>query len=387
MRQTVITAVALAAAALGGQAQEPPARIVILGSSTAGGAGASRPERSWAALLSAALAPAGYTVINRSLAADTTAGAIARFGRDVAPLRPAYVVLATSIYNEGITGSPKAAWTRYVENLARLVDMTSALGATAVVMGPYPNDAANVEVQALIETLYQQLSASGARVWDFFNPVADGRGHWLPGLTVDGIHPSDQGHFYLFDSVPLGTFRGAYLQEWRRGRLEGLGGCALQRETSLVFSRPSMSWTVGVAARYAAGTRTLLAMPELELRVDTRGSSIEVAQGGNVLAIAAFPEDAAWHDIYVTRKDATGRIELYLDGVSVASSWGAPRGAISQVTAPSLAEDSGADVRLATAYRTPLDEGALSALRRGAAVTKSAEAWPPPCLPAARRGI
>jgi lysophospholipase L1-like esterase len=386
MRQTVIIAVALAAAALAGRAQEPPVRIVILGSSTAAGAGASRPERSWAALLSAALAPAGYTVINRSIAADTTAGAIARFERDVAPLRPAYVVLATSIYNEGITGSPRAAWTRYVENLARLAAMTSALGAIPVVMGPYPNDAANVEVQTSIETLYQQLSASGARVWDFFNPVVDGRGHWLPGLTVDGTHPSDQGHFYLFDSVPLGTFRGTYLQEWRRGHPGVFGNCGLQRETSLVFSRPSLSWTVGVAARYAAAPRTLLAMPELELRVDTWGSSIELAQGGNVLAIASFPDDGAWHDIYVTRKDATGRIELYLDGVGVASSGGAPQGAVSQVTAPSLAADSGADVRLATAYRTPLDARALSALRLGAPVTKSAEAWPPPCLPAARRG-
>ena len=62
--------------------------IVILGSSTAQGVGASTYARSWAGLLTSAVAPRGWTVQNVSISGSGTAGSLARFDQDVTPLRP-----------------------------------------------------------------------------------------------------------------------------------------------------------------------------------------------------------------------------------------------------------------------------------------------------------
>src|SRR5579883_3007408 len=67
--------------------------VVILGSSTAAGAGASDYQFSWAARLARAIAASGFHVLNLSISSTTTQDSLDRFATDVAPLRPDFVVL------------------------------------------------------------------------------------------------------------------------------------------------------------------------------------------------------------------------------------------------------------------------------------------------------
>ena len=92
-------------------------RLVILGSSTAAGAGASSYRLSWAGRLTEALAPLGITVINRSISGSNTAASIQRFQRDVEALRPNYVVFSTSLHNELVLTRREEARKEFVENL------------------------------------------------------------------------------------------------------------------------------------------------------------------------------------------------------------------------------------------------------------------------------
>jgi lysophospholipase L1-like esterase len=371
---------------LTGIAQAAPvaagATIVILGSSTAAGAGASRSEKSWAALLSAALASRGYAVVNRSVAGDTTGGTLARFARDVTPLKPAFVVLATSIYNEGINVAPATSWTTYVNNLDRLIAMTQSIGATPIVMGQYPNNGASAQVYGLVQTLYRQLNAAGVRVWDFLNSVEDAKGHWLPGLTSDGTHPTDQGHAYLFDAIPLTSFDPVDKLRGGRSRAADESPCMVQQPLTITFSRPATSWSIGAFVRPSNVSRTLLAAPEIELAVTYDGSYLALWQAGEIQVggLVGSLASGDWHEIYVSRKHATNRIDVYFDGVSVGFSDQFFAGAISRVTLPASVPCFGdlcgaPSVVMAPLFRTPLNSGNVEAIHRGAPIVNSVEVW------------
>ena len=80
--------------------------------------------------------------MNASIAATGTEDSLARFQRDVLPYAPDFVILATSLWNEGFAQNPNTIADQYVRNTQQLVGMVESLGALPVVVGPYPNSAA-----------------------------------------------------------------------------------------------------------------------------------------------------------------------------------------------------------------------------------------------------
>jgi hypothetical protein len=112
-------------------------RIVILGSSSARGVGASNCLlTSWAIQFRDAMKAKGYEVINVSKEADNATALINRFFTDVAPLNPDFVILAGSIYNDG--GPTPGNLNFHEQSVHRLIKMVESIGAVPVIMGQFP---------------------------------------------------------------------------------------------------------------------------------------------------------------------------------------------------------------------------------------------------------
>ena len=126
-------------------------RIVILGSSTGAGMGAStytgdpsqsngwtEPATSWVGRMRSAMGT-DATIINRSKSGSNTLTSISRFWTDVAPYKPDSVVICTGWNNEptpgtGIVGKARGYLTRILE----LCSLTEKIGAKPVVICSQP---------------------------------------------------------------------------------------------------------------------------------------------------------------------------------------------------------------------------------------------------------
>ena len=188
----------------------PGRRVVILGSSTAAGIGASHYARSWAGRLTSELQLRGYRVFNRSISGNNTRDLLARFDTDVTPLQPEFVVFASSMQNESINTDPRGAYARYTANSALLLEKARRIGASSVVIGQYANNGYSGEAVDVVQRVYEDLERQGIATWDLFGPTADPiTGKWLPGLSDDGVHPNDPGDKLIFDSDPPGALSDA----------------------------------------------------------------------------------------------------------------------------------------------------------------------------------
>ncbi|HWE52283.1 MAG TPA: SGNH/GDSL hydrolase family protein, partial [Bryobacteraceae bacterium] len=159
-----------------------PNTIVVLGSSTAAGVGASTYQTSWVGLLTSALASKGYIVQNVSISGTNTGDSLARFDRDVTPNNPAFVVLATSIVNEPTDTAAQS----YLAKTLLLIHKVESIGAIPVVVPPYPNDGFSASMYSSIQNIYTTLGAEGVPLLDFLDAADDGQGHWVAGLSLDG---------------------------------------------------------------------------------------------------------------------------------------------------------------------------------------------------------
>ena len=112
-------------------------KILVFGSSVAYGYG-SPTFNGWARRLAAALAPRGYTMVNKSIGGNKTTDLIGRFYADVVPENPGIVILGLSLANEGLLGIYKeAVYTQYITNMRRLVAMCREMGYKVIVTGVY----------------------------------------------------------------------------------------------------------------------------------------------------------------------------------------------------------------------------------------------------------
>jgi acyl-CoA thioesterase-1 len=106
--------------------------IVVLGDSLSSGYGLLL-EQSWVSKLEGRLKAEGYgyTVVNASIAGDTSAGGLARLPRLLETHRPAIVIIELG-GNDGLRGQPVP----YLRaNLAQIVALTREYGAAPILAG------------------------------------------------------------------------------------------------------------------------------------------------------------------------------------------------------------------------------------------------------------
>ena len=145
------------------------------------------PDQSWVAAI-ARLMPG---VVNKGRCGDTTADMLLRFDRDVAHLRPQFVIICGGA-NDFLQEAPLR---EVADNIAVMLQRAAAGGMLPLAALPAPCNWQQVEKRLAPLRYWLREHVPPARLIDFYtplrHPVADG---YAPGLTTDGVHPSLPGY-------------------------------------------------------------------------------------------------------------------------------------------------------------------------------------------------
>lgn len=307
--------------------------VVVLGSSTAAGAGASSLRDSWAAGLQERLARYGFELVNRSIPGTATAESLARFSADVTPHKPAFVFLVTSPLNDNFLAAPALAIERYRQNTLGLIERVRRIGAVPILMTMYPNVRFSRLELDFVDLWTEIAEAMGWPVLNFMSSVSDPAGAWIPGSHADGIHPSNPGHRQMLEAIPDSLFPAVF------GESELVDestepGSWLAAETGgepvvlrLRLATPLESFTLAAFFRDPAISETvgyLAAEGESSLRLSRSYDRLEVWSGHDLLW-SRFAPGFGWRHLALSYQAITGRVLVTVDGVQWGELW-APAG-------------------------------------------------------------
>lgn len=189
-----------------------PPLVVILGSSTAAGYGASTRDRAWAGLLRqyltkgnvVNLAKGGYTTYH-ILPSNVSAPA-GRPNTDTTRNITAALKLHPTVLIVSMTTNDVANGHRVDEimsNLKVIRQMAKTNGVRRfMVTTSHPRRINAAATRQYMEQRDRILTTYGAEAVNFFDPVADSTHYFRAELlSPDNIHPNDQGHAVLFEQI------------------------------------------------------------------------------------------------------------------------------------------------------------------------------------------
>lgn len=136
-----------------------------------------------------------YSVVNASIAGDTTSDGRTRFGALLARRRPAIVILALG-GNDGLRGLPPAQMKR---NLAAMIAEARSAGARVLLVGVRMPPNYGEEYTRAFAAVYREL-AQQTRV-AFVPELTAGIGERLDAFQDDRIHPNEAAQPLLLDNV------------------------------------------------------------------------------------------------------------------------------------------------------------------------------------------
>ncbi len=378
--------------------ESPPRswRLVVLGSSTAAGAGAAPRANSWEGRLASATSGKGLTVLNVSISGTKTSGSLDRFDRDVRPLEPDLVVLATSVMNESPFSNFPSLRRTYMQNTRELIARVQEIGAIPILVTPYPSDGLTPALRLQMLEIAREFEAEGVTVWDFWNAMDDGAGRWLPGLSWDGIHVGNTGHLGFFESIPLGFFDFALASDhplpsrpafgsWIAEAADGVHPAIAVSPASPAPSWSAAFWT---SSDGKDDEKTLLEVYGPQVRVRRIGKRFELLLHGEVVAAGDASESGGFQHICVTHQWLTGTVTLHVNGKAAGA---ATSSALEPAVLFSLGNTGerpgiqGDRVAQFLVYRTPLCAEDVWELALGRVPVKSLEAHLPLAQSPARR--
>jgi lysophospholipase L1-like esterase len=306
-------------------------RIVIIGSSTARGLGASNClTTSWAARFGTAMVAKGYTVYNVAHEGENSTSIINRFFTDVAPLLPDFVVIAGSISNDG--GPTAGNLNFHQQSLARLTKMVESIEAIPVIMGQFPNNAYTVAQYQALQDLYNYEEKMGVQVFDFLSSTVDPTtGHFLSQIaSADGTHPDDNGHLLMYQSIPQGYFdfaKTVRMSETPHNSFIWQWGSDTTTMPLKVTPFPSLgSFTASMWVKDNGGAGSAMwgsdrdTTNPLRIRANSTTGVYELADGGTtVVASTISATSKVWHHLAVSFNSLTNKATLYIDGALIGS--------------------------------------------------------------------
>jgi acyl-CoA thioesterase-1 len=155
--------------------------VVFLGDSITSGDGVA-PDATFAHRLGIAL---GVPVWNAGVSGDTTTGALQRLGTDVLVHRPRVVVVELGVNDEVDHHRPASETLATLERIARRLRKKGA--AVVLVYTPFGDFDRDVYRQGLRDIARRERAPL---IESFYDGI-------VPHLTVDGLHPSVEGHAVL----------------------------------------------------------------------------------------------------------------------------------------------------------------------------------------------
>jgi len=201
-------------AELGGTLEQAAFRLAVVGSSTAEGDGASRPESAWVALLVHSLAArADFSVSNLAVGGYTSSDLLPDSGatgniEDAIGEDPDLILVALAGGNDISSGTSSGT---FLSRLARLRDTAQAAGIPTFFVSTAPKDLSDGERQALADWA-GRMSQSFESCWvpgsaspyepcfiDVFDVLANSSLELAQRFdSGDGIHLNDAGHAAVF---------------------------------------------------------------------------------------------------------------------------------------------------------------------------------------------
>jgi acyl-CoA thioesterase-1 len=170
--------------------------IVVVGDSLSSGYGITA-EQSWVAMLEDRLQAEGYgyTIVNASIAGDTSAGGLARLPRLLAAHDPDLVVIELG-GNDGLRGTPVAALR---DNLAKMIELSKQSGARVVLAGiQMPPNYGPAYSQALAAVYPELAERFDAALVGF---ILEGVALHPELMQPDGIHANAAGQKVVFTNM------------------------------------------------------------------------------------------------------------------------------------------------------------------------------------------
>lgn len=376
-------------------------RIVIAGSSTAAGVGASTYALSWAGLFTTAMTAKGYTVINMSISGNSVQAMIDRFYTDIAPLNPDIVIHNTGIPNDGNN------FTTYTANIHRIIQMTQQIGAIPILGSQYGNNGDTATICQQKQDLRDYFNKSGIATIDFLSATADFASNcaWYPGTFADAIHPNDAGHQAMFSAIPLSLFDvlvsgytpsnrpGSGVWEW------GIATTGSPLLTTLNSATDSWTWSGwmkgGTGFPFATFSLTGAVQSSTALRVRCPGSNdFWQLTGSTVGIVSSVPcGDQQFVHLAIVYVNGSKTIQFYVNGSLVGSQASYTLPAVQQFATLYRADGNpfipaaGGQISQLAIWRTPLSASQILAVYNGRIQAASLEYWsnfdtaPGPTLP------
>jgi len=213
--QTVVLAVVLLACHGRAQPQASGVRVVVLGSSTAAGAGLADPQTSWVSRYAAFitghvpdssvtnLAVSGFSTYQ--IRATGTRNPSGRPEVDPAHNIDAALALRPDAIIINLPSNDAAMGVAVDESLANINAVATKAGAANVlvwVTTSQPRALPRDQIRLLVEFRERIRQQYGSHALDFFTPLAAPDATPLAALNQgDGIHPNAEGHRLLFEQV------------------------------------------------------------------------------------------------------------------------------------------------------------------------------------------
>ncbi len=154
-------------------------------------------EQGWVNLLQQRLEAEGYPhkVVNTSVSGETTAGGLARLGRELENYKPSVVIIELGA-NDGLRGLSLDAMK---SNLVEMIQRSNKAGSQVLILGMrLPSNYGETYTQAFHQTFATVAEGNGAALVPFlFSKIALDRSMFLE----DGIHPAVKAQPLLLDTV------------------------------------------------------------------------------------------------------------------------------------------------------------------------------------------
>lgn len=308
--------------------------IVILGSSTGFGFGASTYANSWGGLLEAALKaidPA-WQVINSSESGNATQWALDNYDEKVAKYRPAFVIHCTSIINEPgqvDQATYQAGMQSFLDNRRKLVEKDKAIGAQTIMASNYPNNnwsSVQYQLALLANAVMEQWR--DVRLIDWMSDADDGTGKFKssPTITPDGTHGNDLMHSFYFNALPLEWFLKGATGVIDEGPEASWEVTTTSRRLAVTLQSASKSWTMWgrfqSKSGVTVGTILMGAMvygTNSPIRVRAPSTVLDLTDSTSTLATSSvnITTDFTTHDVAISYNGLTNKISLVIDGVIV----------------------------------------------------------------------
>ncbi len=195
---SILVLIGLGCSPIGVQAQptDKAPVIMVLGDSLSAEYGLKRGT-GWVSLLQDRLKRSGFPhlVSNASISGETTAGGLSRLPAALKRVKPDFVILELG-GNDGLRGLPVGSTKK---NLAQMVTLTRASGATPLLVGIRVPPNYGPQYARQFDGLFQQLARSTETALVPF--LLDGIAENPLMFQPDGIHPNEAAQPRLLENV------------------------------------------------------------------------------------------------------------------------------------------------------------------------------------------